>query len=72
MPSTVIAHFTYSERNAELVVKFRSGKRYAYERVPSAVYVEFCKADSKGSFFNREIRDRYPTRQLAPDVSDRP
>jgi hypothetical protein len=71
MPSTVIADFSYSERNAELVVKFRSGKRYAYERVPSVVYVEFCNAGSKGSFFNRQIRDRYPTRRLKPDVSDR-
>jgi hypothetical protein len=69
MPSTVIADFTYSEGNAELVVEFRTGKRYAYERVPSAVYVEFCNAGSKGSFFNRQIRDRYPTRRLDPDAS---
>jgi KTSC domain-containing protein len=64
MPSTVIAAYSYNPRKAELTVKFVSGKRYAYERVPSAVYTEFCNAGSKGRFFNREIRDRYPMRRL--------
>ena len=64
MPSTVIAGFSYSEPKSELVVKFRSGKRYAYARVPKAVYEELRQASSKGSYFNTSIRDRFPTRRL--------
>lgn len=64
MPSTVIASFSYRENDSELVVKFRSGKRYAYERVPKAVYDELRHAPSKGSYFNTRIRDRFPTRRL--------
>jgi hypothetical protein len=64
MPSTVIADFSYREREAELVVKFRSGRRYAYARVPKSEYDAMRAAPSKGSFFNTRIRDRYPTRRL--------
>ena len=64
MPSSVISSFSYRTRDSELVVKFRSGKRYAYARVPKTVYDELRHAPSKGSYFNTSIRDRFPTRRL--------
>lgn len=64
MPSSVIASFSYRERESELVVKFVSGRRYAYERVPKAIYDELRHAPSKGSYFNTSIRDRFPPRRL--------
>lgn len=64
MPSTVIDSFSYRECDAELVVKFRSGRCYAYASVPKTVYDELRHAPSKGSYFNTSIRDRYPTRRL--------
>ena len=64
MPSSVIDSFSYRERDSELVVKFTSGKRYAYARVPKAVYDELRHASSKGSYFNTRIRDRFPARRL--------
>jgi lysyl-tRNA synthetase class 2 len=67
MPSTVIAHFTYASPKSELVVTFRSGKRYAYVGVPPNVYEDFLRAGSKGRYFSLHIRDRYPTRRLPPD-----
>ena len=67
MPSTVIAQFTYTSRKSELVVTFRSGKRYAYEAVPPKVYEDFLRAGSKGQYFNLHIRDHYRTRRLPPD-----
>jgi hypothetical protein len=64
MPSTVIADFFYREHASELVVKFKSGRRYAYARVPKSEYDAMRAASSKGGFFNTRIRDRYPTRRL--------
>jgi hypothetical protein len=70
MPSTVIAQFEYEKRKSELVVTFRSGKRYAYAGVPPKVYEDFLRAGSKGRYFSLHIRDRYPTRRLPPDESE--
>jgi hypothetical protein len=70
MPSTVIAQFTYAKLKSELVVTFRSGKRYAYEGVPSKVYEDFLRAGSKGRYFTLHIRDRYRMRRLPPDDAE--
>lgn len=42
-----------------LEVRFRSGRVYRYFGVPSRVHTELLDADSKGRFFNGEIRDAY-------------
>ena len=60
MPSTAIRTFEYDAERRRLWVKFTSGKTYAYDRVPEDVPVAFHAAQSKGAFFNRFIRDRYP------------
>jgi hypothetical protein len=64
--SSVIEAFSYNPRKAELTVTFVSGKRYAYEHVPDAVYAGLSGAQSKGRFFNARIRDRYAMRRLTP------
>lgn len=60
MPSSVIAEIDYNAAVRELHVTFTSGRRYSYSAVPAEVYFQFCRAASKGEFFNRLIRDRYP------------
>jgi hypothetical protein len=64
MPSTAIRHFSYDSRTERLSVTFITGRKYVYDRVPPAVYDEFRAAPSKGGFFNAEIRDRYPFREV--------
>ena len=59
MPSTVIRHFEYDAAKHRLDVQFVSGKRYSYHDVPEKLAVGMRNATSKGSFFNRQIRDRY-------------
>ena len=64
MPSTVIQRFDYRPELHELEVLFVTGRRYVYSDVPPAAVADFRAAFSKGSHFNRHIRDRYPCREL--------
>ncbi|UWU90351.1 KTSC domain-containing protein [Bradyrhizobium sp. CB1015] len=59
MPASVIRFFRYAPEKRELKVTFVSGRLYVYEDVPPEVAAAFEDARAKGTFFNREIRDRY-------------
>lgn len=61
MPSTSIRQARYDPETRTLSVWFvASGRRYDYRDVPPEAYGAFRAAFSKGRFFNRHIRDRYP------------
>jgi lysyl-tRNA synthetase class 2 len=55
----VIRSFRYDPEARELHVTFVSGRRYVYADVPAEVAEEMRLAFSKGSFFNRRIRDHF-------------
>jgi hypothetical protein len=40
-------------------LEFRDGAIYRYFDVPAAVYNDLLAADSKGSYFNKQIRGRF-------------
>jgi hypothetical protein len=66
MPSTVIEKSAYDPATRTMSVWFRaSGRRYDYEDVPPETYAAYRAAFSKGSYFNRVIRDRFPHRWIA-------
>jgi hypothetical protein len=48
-------------RAGTLELEFVDGDVYRYFLVPSSVFLELMRAESKGAFFNDRIRDRYPT-----------
>ena len=62
--STAIGEIDYDAERAKLMVRFVSGERYVYVGVPGEVHRSFCEAESKGRFFQRQIRDRYPYNRL--------
>lgn len=62
--STAITNIDYDGERAKLFVRFVSGERYVYVGVPHEVHRSFLGADSKGRFFQAEIRDRYPYNRL--------
>lgn len=64
MPSTAIRDIDYDSSSHRLTVTFVSGRRYIYDGVAQRVYDAFSHADSRGGFFNREIRDRYPCHEI--------
>ena len=57
------ANSLYFDDTAVLEVEFRSGDLYRYFAVPPSVHQALIAADSPGAYFNRNISDRYPTRQ---------
>lgn len=60
--SSVIAEIGYEDEVME--VRFTSGGLYRYFDVPPEVCLDFLRADSKGAFFNQEIRGEYPCRRV--------
>jgi hypothetical protein len=69
MPSTAIRYFRYNSAKRELQVTFVTGRRYVYADVPPDIADAFRAALSKGTFFNREIRERYAYREVAREDS---
>jgi lysyl-tRNA synthetase class 2 len=63
--SSAIHAIDYQPRARRLRVTFVSGERYAYDGVPGEVHRAFVDADSKGRFFQTEIRGRYEYRRLS-------
>ncbi|HTU67160.1 MAG TPA: KTSC domain-containing protein [Steroidobacteraceae bacterium] len=64
MPSSVIRSYAYDPVDHHLDVIFVSGRRYRYHEVPEEEYGRMRRAFSKGSFFNRNIRDQYRFTEL--------
>jgi lysyl-tRNA synthetase class 2 len=63
MPSSVIRSYSYDADRQELLVVFRSRRRYRYEQVPAETFTAMKAAFSKGTFFNRHIRDCFAFRR---------
>jgi hypothetical protein len=61
--SSNIEQIGYEETDRELWVRFKSGDTYVYSDVPPATYDDIMRADSKGSYLNREVKPNYGCRQ---------
>jgi hypothetical protein len=64
MPSSVVQSIDYELVHSRLTVTFTSGRVYEYYMVPAAVASAFKNALSKGTFFNKRIRDKYICREI--------
>ena len=64
VPSTVIRGAWYLPDRRQLDLLFTSGRRYVYSEVPMAIVSRFAEAESKGRFYNLEIRNRFPCREI--------
>ena len=60
--SSNIESIGYDEGVGSLYVKFKQGKVYEYEKVPSYIYDELMAAESVGKYFNQVIKNNYVTR----------
>lgn len=67
MPSTVIAKIEYEPEHARLTVTFTTGRVYQYFMVPPKVAADFQNAFTKGTFFNKHIRDQYTCHEITPN-----
>jgi hypothetical protein len=64
MPSSVIKDFGYDAELSQLTVTFVTGRTYRYFLVPADCAAGLEAAPSKGAFFNKYIRDKYPFREV--------
>jgi KTSC domain-containing protein len=64
LDSTTLAAVAYDDRRGELQLDFRDGTRYAYSGIAPELFRHLLCATSKGSFFNRYIRGRFPYGKL--------
>ena len=57
--STTLARAAYHDQPALLRLQFRSGAYYVYSAVPPQVFQDLLDSPSKGTYFNRYIRNLY-------------
>ncbi len=50
----------YDPKALRLEIEFKNGSVYQYEGVPGEMHSALMQAPSQGSFFNRNIKDRFP------------
>lgn len=62
--SSLLSSIGYSI-DATLELEFRSGAIYRYFAVPQAVLEGLIAAESKGAYFNRNVRNRFRYQRLA-------
>jgi hypothetical protein len=67
--SSTIASVGYDLTEGLLQLEFCSRAIYHYFGVPAGVHEALLKAPSKGSYFNRAIRGRFPYRLIAAVAS---
>jgi hypothetical protein len=64
--STSLNAATYQDQSALLELEFRSGAIYHYSGVPAQTYQQLLRAQSKGGYFNRHIRNRFAYAKIDP------
>jgi lysyl-tRNA synthetase class 2 len=64
LDSSVVKAAEYDPESHTLEIEIKNGRLYRYEDVPEDIYTELLNAPSKGSFFNKEIRDHYKTTRV--------
>ena len=67
--STTLATVVYDASGQVLRLEFCSHVVYCYFGVQSAVHRGLLEAESKGAYFNRCIRNRFPYQKVALNLS---
>ena len=60
--SSALCWLSYDHNNHCLTVGFRDQTSYHYSGVPERVVALLLSSQSRGQYFNLEIRNRYPAR----------
>ena len=55
--STMLSSCEYDPETKELMVEFKSGKKYYYVYIDPAIYADLITAKSPGRYFNSIRRD---------------
>ena len=66
--SSVIASVGYDAEARTLEIEFTTSRVYQYFLVPPEIYWALMSAESLGRYFNAEIRNRFPNREISESV----
>jgi hypothetical protein len=64
LQSSNLSGCDYDPATRTLTIAFNSGSTYAYAGVSEDVYDGLRTSPSPGSYFQRQIKDRYPTEKI--------
>ncbi len=62
--SSILHSVGYDAKRSTLQVQFHGGRVYNYLDVPAVQYSRLMSAESKGTYFDVHIRDKYPTKRV--------
>jgi len=65
--SSFINHISWDSDYLTLSVRFVSGTVWMYHDVPENTYRSLLKAKSVGAYFNKNIRDSYPSEKYSAE-----
>jgi hypothetical protein len=68
--SSNISGHGYDEASQTLAVQFNSGKVYHYAGVEPGVAKDFADAESKGSFFAKNVRPTFAGVHIEPSTDE--
>jgi hypothetical protein len=54
----------YDIETQSMIVEFKNGTKYEYEKVPHRVYSEFRLSESQGKYFSSSISKTYKYKKL--------
>ena len=69
--SSMIRQVGYNPERRSMVVRFNTGRRYAYKEVPIKEYKALIGAESAGKHFNKKVKDMYSHTKIAQSKKDR-
>ena len=55
----------YNTETSELIVEFKKGGKYSYDKVPISIFTKMRKAESQGSYFSKNISKNYKYKKLS-------
>jgi KTSC domain len=63
--SSMMRSAGYDDAHAVLEIEFVTGTVYRYHAVPRREWTGLMEAQSKGRYFDANIRDKYPARRVS-------
>lgn len=55
-------------KKGRLEIKFHSGGKYQYSKVPKTEYEDLLSAESKGKYFNQNIKGSYAFKKVPSGI----
>ena len=55
----------YNTVTNDLVVEFKKGGKYSYEKVPIGIFTKMRLAESQGSYFSKNIAKNYKYKKMS-------